>query len=149
MKCCDEIACRECVETLMVKSESKEFVIKGQFECSFCHSDHCAQEGFEAPAKLGPNKYVKKQIEKKFQVPLIFCEGHPDQVVSKFCRKHQCLICKDCLIENHLDHSQDCKNVINENIKEYLTRHQTILMSMNVKIIRLNDDITNFLGHEK
>jgi hypothetical protein len=39
--CCGEIACRECVETLMIKSESKELVIKGQFDCSFCHSDHC------------------------------------------------------------------------------------------------------------
>ena len=39
--CCHEIACRECVETLMIKSESKELVVKGQFDCSFCHSDHC------------------------------------------------------------------------------------------------------------
>ena len=42
--CCNEIACRECVESLKMKSDSKELVIKGQFECSFCHSDHCAPE---------------------------------------------------------------------------------------------------------
>ena len=58
--CCNEIACRECVETLMIKSENKELVIKGQFDCSFCYSDHCAPEGIEAPIKLGPNKHVQK-----------------------------------------------------------------------------------------
>jgi len=64
--CCNEVACRECVETQMIKSESKELVIKGQLDCSFCHFDHCAQEGFETPVKLFPNKYVKKLIEKNF-----------------------------------------------------------------------------------
>ena len=28
LKCCDETACRECVETLMIKSLSKDLVIK-------------------------------------------------------------------------------------------------------------------------
>ena len=62
----------------MIKSDNKEVVIKGQFECSFCHFDHCQQEGFEAPVKLYPNKYVKKQIEKKFQLHMIFCDSHPE-----------------------------------------------------------------------
>lgn len=29
LKCCDETACKECVVTIMIKSESKEIVIKG------------------------------------------------------------------------------------------------------------------------
>jgi hypothetical protein len=69
LKCCDETACRECVEQNMIKSESKELVIKGQFDCSFCHSDHCAHEGYEKPIKLGPNKHAKKLVEKNFQIP--------------------------------------------------------------------------------
>jgi hypothetical protein len=77
MMCCGETACRECVETLMMKSESKEHVIKGQFECSFCHADHCAPEGIEIPVKLSPNKKFKKLIEDNFQIPLIFCDNHP------------------------------------------------------------------------
>ncbi len=60
------MSCRECVETLMMKSENKELVIKGQFDCSFCHSDHCASEDYVKPIKLSINKYVKKQIETKF-----------------------------------------------------------------------------------
>ena len=60
MMCCQETACRECAVTLMIKSENKEVVIKGQFDCSFCHSDHCQEEGFEAPVKLRPNKHIKK-----------------------------------------------------------------------------------------
>ncbi len=78
LMCCQETACRECVETLMMKSQSKELAIKGQFDCSFCHSDHCAQEGFEAPVKLCPNKKFKKLIEDNFQIPLIFCDSHPE-----------------------------------------------------------------------
>ncbi len=58
--CCNETACRKCVETVMMKSESKELVIKGKFDCNFCHSDHCAPEGFERPIKLAANKYAKK-----------------------------------------------------------------------------------------
>jgi hypothetical protein len=53
------------------------------------------------------------------------------------------------LIENHLDHSQDCKGVINENIAEFFKRHQGILMSVNARIIELNDEITSFLDHAK
>ena len=41
LMCCGEVACRECVETYMIKSQSKQLVIKGQFDCSLCHSDHC------------------------------------------------------------------------------------------------------------
>ena len=67
--CCQETACRECVESLMIKTENKELVIKGQFECSFCHSDHCAPEDYEKPIKLGPNKQFKKLVEKNFQIP--------------------------------------------------------------------------------
>ena len=80
---------------------------------------------------------------------MIFCDSHPEQVASKFCRKHQSLICKDCLIENHLDHSQDCKAVVNENITDFLSRHQNIMMTLNAKIIELSEDITNFNGHDK
>ena len=29
LNCCGETACRDCVETVMMKSESKEFVIRG------------------------------------------------------------------------------------------------------------------------
>ena len=58
--CCGDTACRECVETKMIKSQSKELVIKGQFECSFCHSDHCAPEGFEKPIKLITHKQTRK-----------------------------------------------------------------------------------------
>jgi hypothetical protein len=53
------------------------------------------------------------------------------------------------LIENHLDHSQDCKGVINENIAEFFKKHQGILMSVNARIIELNDEITSFVDHVK
>lgn len=58
--CCQETACRHCFETLMMKSENKEHVIKGQFECSFCHADHCAPKGYKEPIELGLNKLAKK-----------------------------------------------------------------------------------------
>ncbi len=60
LKCCDETACRECVEKLMIKSESKELVNKGKFDCSFCHHDHCASDECVKPVKLSANKHIKK-----------------------------------------------------------------------------------------
>jgi hypothetical protein len=53
------------------------------------------------------------------------------------------------LIDNHLDHSQDCKGVVNENIAEFFKIHQSILMSVNARIIELNDEITSFVDHVK
>ena len=47
-----------------------------------------------------------------------------------------------------MDHSQDCKAVINENIIEFLKRHQSIMMSLNTKIIEFSEEITNFVNHE-
>ena len=41
--------------------------------------------------------------------------------------------------ENHTDHYQDCKNVVNLNITEFFKVHQDILMQVNGKIIELND----------
>ena len=78
LMCCSETACRDCVETKMIKSQSKELVIKGQFECSFCHSDHYAHEGFEKPIKLSANKHARKLIEETIPIPLVFCDSHPD-----------------------------------------------------------------------
>ena len=58
--CCSETACRECVEILMIKSQIKNLVVKGQFDCSFCHSDHCAHKGYNEPIQLSANKHVRK-----------------------------------------------------------------------------------------
>ncbi len=147
--CCGETGCRECVETLMIKTQSKQLVIKGQFDCSYCHSNHCQQEGFDKPVELSINKHIKKLIEESLPLPQVYCDSHPHKVASKFCRKHLSLICKDCLIENHLDHSQDCKSVVNENIAEFFKNHQSILMSLNARIIELSDEITSFVDHLK
>ncbi len=66
-----------------------------------------------------------------------------------FCRKHQSLICKDCLKESHLDHSQDLKYVLSENISEFLLSHSATLKNLNRKIEEINEDITAFINQEK
>ena len=78
LMCCSETACLECVENKMIKSKNKEFVIKGDFECSFCHSDHCAPDGFEKPIKLSANKHARKKIEETIPIPMVFCDRHPE-----------------------------------------------------------------------
>jgi hypothetical protein len=60
LMCCSEIACRGCVETLMIKNQSKKLVIKGQFHCSFCHSDHCLPQGIDKPVELSASKHLLK-----------------------------------------------------------------------------------------
>ena len=53
----------------MIKSDYKDFVKKGQFECSFCHSDHYAQKGVDFPMQLVANDTVKQLIVKRPKVP--------------------------------------------------------------------------------
>jgi hypothetical protein len=60
LMCCGEVACRHCVENVMMKSQSKELVIKGQFDCSLCHSDHCAPKGFKDSIEHSVNKHIRK-----------------------------------------------------------------------------------------
>ncbi len=42
LMCCGDVACKLCIKNDMIKSDNKEVIKKGQFECSFCHADHCA-----------------------------------------------------------------------------------------------------------
>ena len=67
--CCQDTACRECVETRMIKSQNKELVIKGQFNCYFCKADHCAPDDYDRPIKLARNKHAYKLVEEKFKQP--------------------------------------------------------------------------------
>ncbi len=43
--CCGDLACRECVETLMNKVTEPGISARGKFKCSYCDSDHCAPIG--------------------------------------------------------------------------------------------------------
>ena len=77
LMCCQETACRSCVESKMIKSDRKEVVIKGQFDCVFCSSDHCALEGYVHPIKIVANKKLSKLVEERIKEPFIFCDRHP------------------------------------------------------------------------
>jgi len=50
--CCGNIACLACVESVMNKSTEPGTSIKGQFQCAFCESQHCAPAGFDFPLKF-------------------------------------------------------------------------------------------------
>ena len=47
--CCGNLACLDCVQTLMNKSTERRMSIKGKFLCAFCKSDHCANPGYNLP----------------------------------------------------------------------------------------------------
>ncbi len=47
-----------------------------------------------------------------------------------------------------MDHAQDCKAVVNKNITEFMLAHKNILMSVNEKMIGLNDEISRFMNPE-
>ena len=83
------------------------------------------------------------------KIPMIYCDTHPDQLAQRFCRKDQCLICNNCLIDGHIDHSQDCKALINQNLQDFIDLHNGVLMAINDKILRLSDDIAGFKNQEK
>lgn len=52
------------------------------------------------------------------------------------------------MLESHINHGQDCKAVVKKNIDEFFSRHQSILMSVNGKILELYDEAGSFLNHE-
>ncbi len=63
LMCCQQTACRSCVENNMIKGQNKTIVVKSHFECSFCHSDHIGPRGFENPMPILPNLYVRQLVE--------------------------------------------------------------------------------------
>jgi hypothetical protein len=77
---------------------------------------------------------------------LIFCDKHPDKNTSKFCRKNQSLICDGCFFEDYIDHMNECKDIFDERISEFLKKYQTVLMSFKDKIIALDEQVTSFLN---
>ncbi len=46
----------------MIKSEEKQIIKKGQFECAFCHADHCIIENIHQDVPLQVDIYLKKKI---------------------------------------------------------------------------------------
>lgn len=68
--CCQYIACRECVETRMMKNQTNNFTINEQLDCPFCHKD---DNDLEYSVKVyPPNVDVAKEISQ------VTCEKHPE-----------------------------------------------------------------------
>jgi hypothetical protein len=106
-------------------------------------------DDYEKPIKLKANKIVIRLIEQKSKISQIYCDSHKDQVAIRFCRKHQQLICNTCLIERHIDHNQDCKSIVSQNILDFLQHHSDLLNSMNIRIIELKDEIYSFINQDR
>ena len=50
------------------------------------------------------------------------------------------------MIEGHLDHSQDCKIVSEQSIKEFLNIHSSVLMSINEKLVECTEELSAFVN---
>jgi fibrillarin-like rRNA methylase len=53
------------------------------------------------------------------------------------------------MIENHLDHSQDWKDVLKDNFTLFFQKSKGKLMTLNAKIIELTEEVDSFIEHEK
>ncbi len=83
----------------MIKSEDKNLIVKGLFECSFCHADHCAPSDYAKDMRINVNQNLKQIVSEKFDHPLIYCNNHPDKLVKKYCTNDQSLQCNYCMVE--------------------------------------------------
>ena len=81
-------------------------------------------------------KYVKSSLS--FDKPE-FCTEHPAKKVKLFCLKCQLLICKDCALVKHKDHSYNFIDTVADNERKDLT---VALESLEVKL----KTITNEMG---
>ena len=111
MVCCGETACKQCVQNKMIKSSDHkfaDFVIQGQIQCSFCKSDkyyNIVETPKEIPLLV--NQYLKSMLEKEKLFPtLIYCKQHPETLVTNYCKNHNSMVCKECLLSEHSDHLQ-------------------------------------------
>jgi hypothetical protein len=46
----------------MIKADDKTVIVKGQFECSFCHLDHCSSSEHPNKLPLKVNKYIRNMV---------------------------------------------------------------------------------------
>ena len=93
----------------MIKSsdhKQADFVLQGQIQCSFCKSDkyyNIVETSKEIPLLI--NQYLKSMLEKeKFYPTLIYCQLHPETFVTSFCKTHNSMVCRECLLVEHSDH---------------------------------------------
>ena len=71
--CCEEVACRHCVQQTMIKADDKTVIVKGQFECSFCHHDHCASDEYPNSMPLKLENFIRDLVSKNSKTTLIYC----------------------------------------------------------------------------
>jgi hypothetical protein len=48
-----------------------------------------------------------------------------------------------------IDHNQDCKGIVSQNIIDFLHIHSALLTSTNIRILELNDDICSFINQDR
>ena len=118
----------------MIKSANKQVIKKGQFECAFCKADHCAQPNYLDDMPLQVSKFARKELEDLVSKPMIFCQNHPQKVISKYCSHENTLHCKDCALERHTSHMQHQKDVVFEAVSKFLNDSSASLSKVVDKI---------------
>lgn len=126
--CCGETVCRDCIVQKMIKNPPIKvadpvFIVKGEFDCAFCKSDHNAPPGVSlSPLPLQVNRMVFSIIEKQDREPVIYCDEHQDTKVTHFCLRDRKLVCSYCRDVYHGEHKDKTFFICLSRIVEELSK---------------------------
>ena len=81
-----------------------------EFLCKMCREDHHSWKKTHNHEILAIGKQKRKEVSAISSIPPqpMPCPHHKDEVLKFFCMKCEKLICRDCRITKHKDHSDQC-----------------------------------------
>ena len=81
-----------------------------EFLCKLCREDHHSWKKTHNHEILAIGKQKRKEVSAISSIPPqpMPCPHHKDEVLKFFCMKCEKLICRDCRITKHKDHSDQC-----------------------------------------
>ena len=83
-----------------------------EFLCKSCEEHHSKWRKMVEHTIVAAGKKLNKEHEEstfsKFHQPQMPCPQHKDEVLKFYCLKCEKLICRDCRITKHKDHSDQC-----------------------------------------
>ena len=108
----EETPCDRCIETS--NGPAVSFCVNCcEFLCKVCTKDHKAWrktlshelQPVGTSAKVDSTTITKSSLLKRVPEEPVYCQIHPDEVLKFYCDTCNVLVCRDCVILEHVGHS--------------------------------------------
>ena len=133
----DDIKCGSCSNTSNSKVVAFCYNCR-EFLCQDCNRSHKNMKTLQHHNCVSVEELKSLKSSGSLEKPE-FCKEHPEKKVKLYCLACQLLICKDCALVKHKDHTYDFINTVADNERKDLT---AALYSLEVKLKTVSDKIT-------